>query len=293
VRDSARSFLEHYVGADGRVVRRDQGGDTVSEGQAYAMLLAVAAGDRARFDRVWDWTLHNLGRSDGLFSWHWAGGRVVDQEPSSDADLDIAHALVLAGRRWGRPALAAKGRRIGAVILREETAGGVLVAGPWARDAGVVNPSYLAPSALRGLGSEGGRVADRTRDVVAALGPTPPDWARLGPPPRPAGPGGDPARPPGAGFDAARVPIRLATSCDRGDRALAARLAPPRGDHPVFDVAAAARAAARGDRGRAAELLDDAQSREDDAPTYYGSAWVALGRALLQGGALGRCGRGA
>src|SRR5207237_725785 len=51
----AERFMRRYVDADGRVVRRDQGGDTVSEGQAYAMLLAVALDDRARFDRVWDW----------------------------------------------------------------------------------------------------------------------------------------------------------------------------------------------------------------------------------------------
>ena len=34
-------FLRRYVDGDGRVVRRDQGGDTVSEGQAYGMLIAA------------------------------------------------------------------------------------------------------------------------------------------------------------------------------------------------------------------------------------------------------------
>ena len=59
-------FLDRYVDGDGRVVRHDQGGDTVSEGQAYAMLLSVAADDRSRFDRVWGWTRAHLRRSDGL-----------------------------------------------------------------------------------------------------------------------------------------------------------------------------------------------------------------------------------
>ena len=43
-------FLDAYVDPDGRVVRRDQGGDTVSEGQAYALLLATAVGDEATVD---------------------------------------------------------------------------------------------------------------------------------------------------------------------------------------------------------------------------------------------------
>ena len=46
-------FLATYVRSDGRVTRPDQGGDTVSEGQAYALLLAVSTGDRPEFDRVW------------------------------------------------------------------------------------------------------------------------------------------------------------------------------------------------------------------------------------------------
>lgn len=41
---ASEAFLKRYVDPDGRVVRRDRGGDTVSEGQAYAMLVAVATG---------------------------------------------------------------------------------------------------------------------------------------------------------------------------------------------------------------------------------------------------------
>jgi endo-1,4-beta-D-glucanase Y len=65
---SARAFLSRYVAADGRVLRRDQGGDVVSEGQAYAMLVSVAVGDRATFGRVWSWTRTHLQRRDGLLA---------------------------------------------------------------------------------------------------------------------------------------------------------------------------------------------------------------------------------
>jgi endoglucanase len=40
----------------------------------------------------------------------------------------------------------------------------------------------------------------------------------------------------------------------------------------------------------AGRLLDRAQALNAGQPTYYGSAWVALGRVLLQTGLLGGCG---
>jgi len=50
---AVEGWLARYVQPDGRVARPDQGGDTVSEGQSYALGLALAAGDLATFDRVW------------------------------------------------------------------------------------------------------------------------------------------------------------------------------------------------------------------------------------------------
>ena len=42
---AGQRFLDDHVDDDGRVVRHDEGGDTVSEGQAYAMLVAVGIDD--------------------------------------------------------------------------------------------------------------------------------------------------------------------------------------------------------------------------------------------------------
>ena len=92
----AVSFLDRYVDPDGRVVRHDQGGDSVSEGQAYGLLLAVAARDAARFDAIWTWEKANLQEPDGLFAYHWSDGAVVGTGAATDADLDTAWALVLA-----------------------------------------------------------------------------------------------------------------------------------------------------------------------------------------------------
>ena len=76
-RIAGQKFLDEYVEPDGRVVRRDEGGDVVSEGQAYGMLIAVAVGDETRFRSIWKWTKTNLRRADGLLAWRWADNKVT------------------------------------------------------------------------------------------------------------------------------------------------------------------------------------------------------------------------
>jgi endoglucanase len=290
-------FLDRYVEDDGRVVRHDQGGDTVSEGQAYAMLLAVDAGDEERFARVWAWTRDHLRRPDGLLSWRWADGRVADPQPAADADLDAAHALVAAAERFGEPRYAADGRALAEAIAAHETTDDVLVAGPWAREQAVVNPSYWSPRAYARLGmtdlaASSRRLADRLTE--SAL---PPDWARVEPwGVVPTGPpsGGEPVY----SYDALRVPIRLVASCEPADRALAARLWPrlqtrpgspkraldgrPLSDHESAAALAGAAAAAHAAGADADALLDRAAALERERPTYYGSALVALAEMALR-----------
>jgi endoglucanase len=309
--DSERSgFLDRYVDGDGRVVRHDQGGDTVSEGQAYAMLLSVASGDRERFARVWDWTRAHLRRPDGLLAWRWEHGRVVQDEPAADADLDAARALALAADRFGESSYRDASRSLVRAIVRDETTWAadrpVLVAGRWARSEAVVNPSYWSPRAFQELGFP--KVADSSRKLADRLTESglPPDWARVQPyGVVPSGPpsGGDAAY----SYDAVRAPIRLAESCDPADRELAARMWPrlqhepgaarraldgtplTSDEHPAALAGAAAAAQAAGNHRAAGELLDRAAQLDADHPTYYGSAWVDLTRAMLVDHSLGRC----
>ncbi|MGH9046443.1 MAG: glycosyl hydrolase family 8, partial [Acidimicrobiales bacterium] len=58
---------------------------------------------------------------------------------------------------------------------------------------------------------------------------------------------------------------------------------------PLGDVAAAAAAAAAGDRKAASALLDRADAQASKYHTYYGDAWVALGRVLLDTKLLSPC----
>jgi endoglucanase len=184
----------------------------------------------------------------------------------------------------------------------------VLVAGPWARDARVVNPSYFSPRAYDALGWDD--VAAGSRRVLGALRDRlPPDWARIeGDRAVAAGPAGRDGEPPVYGFEAMRLPLRLAESCSPDDRELAARAWPAlrdrdplpavlslggeprsRGSHPAALAGAAGAAHAAGDEDAAHELLDSASALERREPSYYGAAWVALGRVLLGTDWLGRC----
>jgi endoglucanase len=300
--DPAERFFERYVQDDGRVIRHDQGGDTVSEGQAYALLLAAERGDEERFERVWSWTRRHLRRPDGLLAWRWAGGRVIDPEPAADADLDAARALLVAAERFDAPRYAAEGRAIGRAVAEHATTWAadktVLVAGPWARSEAVVNPSYWSPRAYAALGLEDVSAASRRLIDRLTEDGLPPDWARVEPwgvVPTGAPGGGEPAY----SYDAVRVPLRLAESCDPADRALAARLwqrlrehpgaarraldGTPltRDQHPAALAGAAAAAHAAGDREAADDLLDRAEALDDERPSYYGAATVALARTLL------------
>ncbi|WP_341933469.1 glycosyl hydrolase family 8 [Microbacterium sp. LWO14-1.2] len=325
--DLATSFLDEWV-EDGRVVRRDEGGDTVSEGQAYGLFAALIADDEQRFDEVWDWTRAELLRPDGLMAWRWDDGKVVDDEPATDADLDAARALVLAGDRFGREDLRAEGVELATVIadrLTVQTAQGrILLPGLWAadREPYAYNPSYASPVAFQVLGAATGdpRWAELQAGSAQVTGTIldatdlPPDWAQVHadglvePMPGPRG-GGDPVQ---YGFDAPRLLLRYAESCDPADVALAARplatldredeLASRldlgggslSSDESAFAYTArAASASASGDAEAASSDLERAAQFSVRYPTYYGASWVMLSTAMLTDDALGGCGTGA
>jgi endoglucanase len=151
-------YKQAFVQPDGRVIDPTRGGITTSEGQGYALLRAVWMGDRASFDTVWRWTAANLQvRGDGLFAALWSGGSVQDHNTASDADSDIALALVYAGRRFGGQGYLTSARAVLEGMWRSDVVAidgmNVLTAGNWASAQAspgpVINPSYFAPYAYR------------------------------------------------------------------------------------------------------------------------------------------------
>jgi endo-1,4-beta-D-glucanase Y len=96
------AYKKRFVRA-GRVID-DVNRISHSEGQGYAMLIAVKAGDRAGFDQIWQWTKRELYiDASGLAAWKWderSVPNVTDKNNASDGDILIAWALIEAGETW-------------------------------------------------------------------------------------------------------------------------------------------------------------------------------------------------
>jgi hypothetical protein len=116
------------------------------------------------------------------------------------------------------------------------------------------------------------------------------------------------------GPDAQRIVVWLAAGCDAAARRLAAGWWPKlsaatasqalalrpdggivaKGPSTLAFVAAAAAADAASRPADRDRLLRRASARVSAHPSYYGEAWIALGRWLLRGSSAGRCaGQGA
>lgn len=153
-------YCQRFVASDGRVTDNGNGMQSHSEGQGYGLLFAQAFDDRATFDRMFVWTEQTLKRpDDALHAWHYlpdASPHVPDQNNATDGDLLIALALVLAGRRWGRPDLIESARAIYAALRAQVvvTVGHrmLLLPGLYGFSSSnhvVINPSYyIMPSLM-------------------------------------------------------------------------------------------------------------------------------------------------
>ena len=161
-------FAHQFMQADGRILANEEG-QTHSEAQSYALMFALIANDRARFELVLRWTEDNLCAGDltaRLPAWLWgrqASGQwgVLDANAASDADLWIAYALAQAGQLWDVRRYRALARVLAQRIVDEETAvlpglGLTLLPGPrgFVKEAGKrwrLNPSYMPLQVLHGL----------------------------------------------------------------------------------------------------------------------------------------------
>ena len=147
-------YKTNYMSASGYVQDPLRGGLVTSEAQSYALLQAAWLRDRDTFDRVRGWTNRHMRRDDGLYSWLWDprdGGRLVDRNTATDADVDIAFALTMASVAFDNAGYAREARALVQSIRREATLplsnGWFPSAGNWARGDRITNLSYFAPYA--------------------------------------------------------------------------------------------------------------------------------------------------
>jgi endo-1,4-beta-D-glucanase Y/4-amino-4-deoxy-L-arabinose transferase-like glycosyltransferase len=170
--DAWKYYKENFIHSYGQVIDPSNG-TTTSEGQSYAMLRAVWMNDKQMFDGVWDWTQHHLQHrvGDMLLSWKWKGDHVLDSANATDADEDIALALLFASKTWSDTGYSDKAIAIIKDIWRMsvvEVHGRLYILPVNASQAQVnegylFNPSYLSPAHYR---------------IFAAVDPEH-DWNRL------------------------------------------------------------------------------------------------------------------
>jgi endo-1,4-beta-D-glucanase Y len=163
-----KKTLVSSEGANGfrRVIRPDTPdgvpNSTVSEGISYGMILSVYFNDQALFDDLFRYSLH-WSNERGLMHWYInpAGTEACpgrdDCGAASDADEDIAFALIMADRQWGGQGALDKTyrdyalRHIALVKKYEVTPTYVFTPGDeWKGD--IVNLSYFAPAFYRVFG---------------------------------------------------------------------------------------------------------------------------------------------
>lgn len=238
-----RAYASSFIAPDGRVVDNANGGVSHSEGQGYALLLAVFADDREQFQAIWSWTESHLRvRADPLLSWRWDSKtqQIADTNNATDGDILVAWALAEGARRFGRPdylaTAKAMAQAIGAQAIKNTDHGVVLLPGAagFARedqpDGPVINLSYwvfpafpilktLAPEFdWDGVRENGLRLLAESRFGARGL---PTDWQSVG------AAAMAPAKnfPPQFGYNAIRIPLYLAWAGDEPSRRALRRFA--------------------------------------------------------------------
>jgi endo-1,4-beta-D-glucanase Y len=173
------------------------GYEAVSEGVGYGLLMAVMMDDQAAFDQMYN-AAHRymLDRKTGLLHWRAdANGNIIGFGAATDADQDIALALIFAQARadaggWQQHSTRPYGTRARQILASLHTFavdGGYLRPGlAWGDDDNLINLSYFSPAWYRVFDAfEGGvRWQALIEAGYALLESTPgsvrglaPDWA--------------------------------------------------------------------------------------------------------------------
>ncbi|HUV71820.1 MAG TPA: glycosyl hydrolase family 8 [Clostridia bacterium] len=217
-----------------RVIRPENNQDTVSEGIAYGMMMAVNIEDKATFDQLWHYAQAHFNAHE-LMSWRvTAQGEIPDPNSATDADLDMAYGLVIADKTWG-------GYREEALGLLEKIARDDIEANTFVLKPGdawggsnALNPSYFSPGYFELFRQYTGEeiwslVAAKSREILDKIEQKHglfPNWATAE---------GNPVTEPDMGkgsytfgYDAVRVPWRQAMAllwyADQPEIAQSARL---------------------------------------------------------------------
>jgi endo-1,4-beta-D-glucanase Y len=135
---------------------------TVSEGIGYGMILAVYMGDRALFDSLWAYEQEQAHLdSNGLMNWMiTASDSIAGRGGATDADEDMAWALVMADRQWpGSGYLDQAKAQIQLVFSLEIDPSNNLVKWGDTSNTTTVHPDYFSPAYYRVFASVTGNTS--------------------------------------------------------------------------------------------------------------------------------------
>jgi hypothetical protein len=160
-----------FVGSDGGVMDPDENNRVVSEAIGYGMIITAAMGDKDTFDKIYGWA-KGKGAPGSLIGWENGSGG-----SASDADTDIAFALMMAGKQWGGSYASDGGSAAGAA-LSGDVQGNLIRGGN--QFLSVFNPSYFSPGFYRAFGGGWSSVISTTYSTVqscaSSFGGLVPDW---------------------------------------------------------------------------------------------------------------------
>ncbi|HXX66224.1 MAG TPA: glycosyl hydrolase family 8 [Polyangiaceae bacterium] len=128
---------------------------TVSEGIGYGLLAAVYMSDQTTFNELWGYEKQHLD-GNGLMNWEIDDeGNTEGTGSATDADEDMAWALLMADKQWPGNGYAAAGQTI-AGKLSGEFDQGVPNIGDQDANSSTIHPDYFAPAyyTLFGLTSD-------------------------------------------------------------------------------------------------------------------------------------------
>ncbi len=235
--------LNYIEASTGRTADFSKGNISTSEAESYAMLRSVWWDDQNTFNQSWSWTQKFLQhKNDHLFSWLYGqepGGSYgvltaqSGQNSASDADEDIALALLFASKRWGNVAYENDARAIIQDIWSKEVAvirgQPYLLANNIEKTSGkqdyIMDPSYFAPYEYRifakidpadnwnGLVDTSYQVLENSAKMNLGYGSSdglPPDWILINKNTGALVRAQNQSLDSNYGYDALRIPFRLA-----------------------------------------------------------------------------------
>lgn len=129
-----------------RVKNLQDNNTTVSEGIGYGLLFSAAMKDKNTFDNLYNYMKLYLD-NNGLMNWKIdSDGNVIGKGSATDADEDMAYALLLAYKTWNESFYLDEAKKIIESIAKYEIDSKymVLPGDSWGNNH-LLNPSYIAP----------------------------------------------------------------------------------------------------------------------------------------------------